>query len=328
MTYTVICVKNSRYLGFSLKEFKETNVNFGITGPTFHLYFNQTRLRSMRYSKEWVFKAVDAFEDFLEANERRIWIGKNPGELKDVIAQFNEACDKDGFPANKELKPYLATRHQYHLLRDLMVRTNIHDIRIKQDTRIISLISGVDVALLDNLTNDIPVRQVFTRDWSFLVNSTDLKHMYKTAIEELRMKHVLDGEVITRKPKAAAATLEALGGDNLFVSASNLPLMTFKAADVGVAKAVDPSHYKNYIGEMQWLDAMSQIPTLRDPIKFEAAVELQIRKYLDRNGGKDSTIQELKKAQFYLTYLIMYKENGCKPISAANVHARLTAGAN
>lgn len=88
-----------------------------------------------------------------------------------------------------------------------------------------------------------------------------------------------------------------------------------------VEKAVDPSHYKGYIDKYQWLDAMSKIPTLRTPELFCAALELQIRKYLDRNGGKDASIQELKKARFYLEYMIQYMEG--KKVSAAKVHEKL-----
>jgi hypothetical protein len=52
---------------------------------------------------------------------------------------------------------------------------------------------------------------------------------------------------------------------------------------------------------------MSRIPTLKDPKIFSGAVEMQIRKYLDRNGQKDDVIQELLKARWYLNYLIAYK---------------------
>jgi hypothetical protein len=86
--------------------------------------------------------------------------------------------------------------------------------------------------------------------------------------------------------------------------------------DKNVIPAVNPSHYKGYIIGMQWVDAMSLIPTLKDPVKFQAALELQVRKYLDRNGSKDSTLQELKKARWYLSYWIKYLENDCKPIKA------------
>lgn len=76
------------------------------------------------------------------------------------------------------------------------------------------------------------------------------------------------------------------------------------------AKAIDPPHYKNYIEDLQWLDAMSKIPTLRNPDNFCAALELQVRKYLDRRGQKDHGLQELKKARFYLQYWIKYLEHG------------------
>lgn len=85
---------------------------------------------------------------------------------------------------------------------------------------------------------------------------------------------------------------------------------------------VDPAHYKGYVEELQWLDTMSRIPTLRDPIKFEAAVELQIRKYLDRNGQKDDSLQELQKALWYLKYLIAYKKAG-RPIKVGEVESIL-----
>jgi hypothetical protein len=91
-----------------------------------------------------------------------------------------------------------------------------------------------------------------------------------------------------------------------------------------VKSAVDPKHYKGYLEDYQWLDAMSRIPTLRDPAKFEAAVEMQIRKYLDRNGQKDDSIQELEKARWYLSYLIAYKKAG-RPIKVSEVDAILAS---
>ena len=88
-----------------------------------------------------------------------------------------------------------------------------------------------------------------------------------------------------------------------------------------IMSAVDPKHYKSYVQDLQWLDAMSQIPTLRDKNLFASALELQIRKYLDRNGQKDSTVQELKKARFYLQALIDWLETG--QISATQIHDKL-----
>ena len=75
---------------------------------------------------------------------------------------------------------------------------------------------------------------------------------------------------------------------------------------------VNPSHYKSYIGELQWIEAMGYIPTLRDPKVYIGALELQIRKYLDRNGGKDASVQEIGKATVYMVYLLMYMKGGNK----------------
>jgi len=83
-----------------------------------------------------------------------------------------------------------------------------------------------------------------------------------------------------------------------------------------IQKAVDPNHYKGYVDDYQWLDTMARLPTYRDKEKFYSALELQIRKYLDRNGQKDNPLQELKKARFYLQYWIEYLESGEIPSAA------------
>lgn len=84
--------------------------------------------------------------------------------------------------------------------------------------------------------------------------------------------------------------------------------------------AVKPNHYKNFIDEYQWLDVMSRIHRYENPEVFKGAVELQVRKYLDRNGKKDAELQELMKGLFYYIYLVMYIKNGEKPIFARDIH--------
>lgn len=76
-----------------------------------------------------------------------------------------------------------------------------------------------------------------------------------------------------------------------------------------VSEAVDPGHYKSYIYDLEWIEAQSLIPTLRDKDKFMAALELQLRKYLDRRGGKDESRQELRKALVYLMLMIQWEES-------------------
>ena len=83
--------------------------------------------------------------------------------------------------------------------------------------------------------------------------------------------------------------------------------------------AINPSHYQSYIDEFQWIEAMCRMQRFRDPEKFKAAIELQIRKYLDRNGGKDSELQEFEKALWYLKFLIAYIKNGNRPIWVSDI---------
>jgi len=73
--------------------------------------------------------------------------------------------------------------------------------------------------------------------------------------------------------------------------------------------AINPSHYQGYVMDLQWLETMQYLPNFRDPKNFKAAVELQIRKYLDRLGGKDAELQELEKALWYTKFLVAYVKN-------------------
>jgi hypothetical protein len=74
---------------------------------------------------------------------------------------------------------------------------------------------------------------------------------------------------------------------------------------------VNPSHYQKYIDEYQWLEAMSRIQRYRDnPDQFKSAIELQVRKYLDRNGRKDKELQELEKGLWYMKALVYFTKYG------------------
>jgi len=90
-----------------------------------------------------------------------------------------------------------------------------------------------------------------------------------------------------------------------------------------VKDAINPSHYQEFfkIGEqaLQWLEAKQHEGQFKDPVKFKAAISLQIEKYLDRNGGKDSEEQELSKALWYMKFLVAYVKNGNKPILVSQI---------
>jgi hypothetical protein len=95
-----------------------------------------------------------------------------------------------------------------------------------------------------------------------------------------------------------------------------------------VKQAVDPKHYQSFFKDTnesdnlgyQWLETMCRIQRYRNnPHEFVAAVELQVRKYLDRNGQKDDSLQELMKGLWYYKFMVAYIKNGCKPILVAEV---------
>jgi hypothetical protein len=91
-----------------------------------------------------------------------------------------------------------------------------------------------------------------------------------------------------------------------------------------VQLAVNPQHHAGFVDDYGWLDVECRKPHFRtDPEGFIKAVRLQVDKYMGRNGRKDDELQEFKKAAFYLQYIIMFIENGRKPILAIDVHKRL-----
>lgn len=87
--------------------------------------------------------------------------------------------------------------------------------------------------------------------------------------------------------------------------------------------AINPSHYQGYVMDLQWLETMQYLPNFRDPACFKAAVELQVRKYLDRLGGKDAEEQELGKALWYLKFLLAYTKNNNQPIRIKDIEKLL-----
>jgi len=69
--------------------------------------------------------------------------------------------------------------------------------------------------------------------------------------------------------------------------------------------AINPPHYKNVAAGKQYMELMvDMLPDVGSHLLG------QVYKYLMRCGKKDSEVQELKKAQWYLTALIKYKEEG------------------
>ena len=86
---------------------------------------------------------------------------------------------------------------------------------------------------------------------------------------------------------------------------------------------INPDYYQGYVMDLQWLETMQYLPHFRDPDCFLAAVELQVRKYMDRTGGKNEELQETKKAIWYLKFMAAYMANGRKPIRVVDIKTLL-----
>jgi len=72
--------------------------------------------------------------------------------------------------------------------------------------------------------------------------------------------------------------------------------------------AVNPKHYQNIAAGKQYIELM--VDMLEGKTGIEAHLFGQTYKYLMRCGSKDEELQELKKALWYLTALVKYKETG------------------
>lgn len=112
-----------------------------------------------------------------------------------------------------------------------------------------------------------------------------------------------------------------------------MPITVNVSVSDTIKAAVNPSHHKSFLAgkigdieiDLQWLEGQQLLPKYRDPELFIAAVELQVRKYLDRNGKKDDELQEFMKAKWYLDFIIAYIKNGKKPIRVEDIPALLAS---
>jgi CRISPR/Cas system CSM-associated protein Csm2 small subunit len=72
--------------------------------------------------------------------------------------------------------------------------------------------------------------------------------------------------------------------------------------------AINPSHYKDIVPGYQYMEMM--VYMLKGLDGVESHLKGQVYKYLMRCGKKDETLQELKKAKWYLDALVKYHEQG------------------
>ena len=94
----------------------------------------------------------------------------------------------------------------------------------------------------------------------------------------------------------------------------------------GVKKdPINPSHYKEYMVGYQWLEATCRKKKYIDnPDKFEGFLEITIDKYLSRAGKKgEDPHEDIRKALWYIEFLLAWKENGRRPILVSDVEKLL-----
>jgi len=81
---------------------------------------------------------------------------------------------------------------------------------------------------------------------------------------------------------------------------------------------INPKHYQDIVPGMQYMEMMQyMLPDVKSHLLG------QVFKYLMRLGGKDEELQEMKKAKWYLDFLIAYKTNG-GPIWIKDIPSILT----
>lgn len=153
-------------------------------------------------------------------------------------------------------------------------------------------------------------------------DSNDKRYETFTRFEEVVQSHIANGNYIKVKDqldnriRIVLKTVDDLEGWQTKLERD----YSWKPPRQAATKDnINPSHYQAYIKvngqtELQWIEAMQYLPHYRDPKNFLAAVELQVRKYLDRSGGKDEELQETEKALWYLKFMTAYIKNNYSPI--------------
>jgi hypothetical protein len=81
--------------------------------------------------------------------------------------------------------------------------------------------------------------------------------------------------------------------------------------DLSADDPVSPEHYKNFFEDKQWIEYMQSLPTYAgNRANMAAALEWQVRNYLDRRGRKAESPKDLEKALWYLKFWVAYERAG------------------
>lgn len=141
------------------------------------------------------------------------------------------------------------------------------------------------------------VRDLLASDPGLSTEAIKLLHAYLSRLDSLQVYPKTGW-----KPSWVKEAQETTGG----VEPESIPKGEEKSIQEKVVEASQrPKHYQNYFQHHQWLEVMQDVVW-----DIDSALDLQIRKYLDRLGEKDLALQELLKAKFYLDFRIARRIKG------------------
>lgn len=84
---------------------------------------------------------------------------------------------------------------------------------------------------------------------------------------------------------------------------------------------INPAHYKDIVPGMQYMEMMQyMLPDISSHLLG------QVYKYLMRDGKKDNSLQERRKALWYLKFLVAYQLNDKKPIKISDINKIIGEG--
>lgn len=118
----------------------------------------------------------------------------------------------------------------------------------------------------------------------------------------------------------SAGTITGVTG---FSSALTTGPSSFLSSISTTKDPINPPHYKEVVPGMQYMEMMQYMLKGHEPL--EAHLLGQVYKYLMRTGKKDASLTELKKAKWYLDFLVAYLAGGSKPIKIDDIEKMLKA---
>jgi hypothetical protein len=124
-----------------------------------------------------------------------------------------------------------------------------------------------------------------------------------------------------------AAEKRALVNERITAGPKMPPFETFmeNARLKEIKDHINPAHYQDFVDDYQWIEVMEKIYADR-PEAMNGFLEITSRKYMDRLGGKDPELQEMKKSLWYKKLLVARQIRGNEYVEVKDVDNILKNG--